>query len=154
MLQWILLEGRAREGLLYYRGGGKSENLGELMLIIQGLSWEFETEGATCYIELALRVPVSIKNLKIRGCQRWCSEFRRVPGTRGTRANSSPALSTCISKESVKWRVCIIGVYSPGLELARVPRVPGTRQNPEHHLWHPRILRFLILTGTRRAHSM
>jgi hypothetical protein len=25
-----------------------------------------------------------IKNLKFRG---WCSEFRRVPGTRGTRAN-------------------------------------------------------------------
>jgi hypothetical protein len=41
-----------------------------------------------------------------------------------------------------------------GLELARVPRVPGTRRNSEHHLWHPRILRFLILTGTRRAHSM
>jgi hypothetical protein len=36
-------------------------------------------------------VPVSIKIFKIRGCQRWCSEFRRVPGTRGTRANSSPA---------------------------------------------------------------
>ena len=29
-----------------------------------------------------------------------------------------------------------------GLELARVPRVPGTRRNSEHHLWHPRILRF------------
>ena len=62
---------------------------------MQGLSYEFETEGATCYIELALRVPVSAKNLKIHGCQRWCSEFRRVPGTRGTgprgtRANSSP----------------------------------------------------------------
>ena len=41
-----------------------------------------------------------------------------------------------------------------GLELARVPRVPGTRRNSEHHLWHPWILRFLILTGTRRAHSM
>ena len=36
---------------------------------MQGLSYEFETEGATCYIELALRVPVSIKNLKIHGCQ-------------------------------------------------------------------------------------
>ena len=45
-------------------------------------------------------------------------------------------------------------LYISGLELARVPRVPGTRQNSEHHLWHPRILRFLILTGTRRAHSM
>ena len=41
-----------------------------------------------------------------------------------------------------------------GLELARVPRVPGTRQNSEHHLWHLRILWFLILTGTRSAHSM
>ena len=41
-----------------------------------------------------------------------------------------------------------------GLELARVPRVPGTRWNSEHHLRHPRILRFLILTGTRRAHSL
>jgi hypothetical protein len=40
-----------------------------------------------------------------------------------------------------------------GLELARVPRVPGTRRNSEHHLRHPRILRFLILTGTRRARS-
>ena len=49
-----------------------------------------KTEGATCYIEWALQVPVSIKNLKIRRCQRWCSEFRREPGTRGTRANSSP----------------------------------------------------------------
>ena len=39
---------------------------------------------ATFYIEWALRVPVSIKNLKIRGCQRWCSEFR---------ANSSPEIS-------------------------------------------------------------
>ena len=29
---------------------------------------------------------------------------------------------------------------------------PG--RNSEHHLWHPRILRFLILTGTGRAHSM
>ena len=36
---------------------------------------------------------------------------------------------------------------SSGLELARVPRVPGTHQNSEHHLWHPLILRFLILTG-------
>ena len=35
----------------------------------QGLRQEFETEGATCYIEWALRVPVSIKNLKIHGCQ-------------------------------------------------------------------------------------
>ena len=33
-----------------------------------------------------------------------------------------------------------------GLELARVPQVPGTRRNSEHHLWHPQILRFLILT--------
>ena len=41
-----------------------------------------------------------------------------------------------------------------GLELARVPRVPGTRQNSEHHLWHPRILWYLILKGTRRAHSI
>ena len=41
--------------------------------------------------------------------------------------------------------------YISGLELARVP---GTRRNSEHHLRHPRILRFLILTGTRRAHSM
>ena len=41
-----------------------------------------------------------------------------------------------------------------GLRLARVPRVPGTRRNSEHHLWHPQILRFLIITGTRRAHSM
>ena len=41
-----------------------------------------------------------------------------------------------------------------GLELAWVPRVPGTRRNSEHHLRHLRILRFLILTGTRRAHSM
>ena len=38
-------------------------------------------------------MPVSITNLKIRGCQRWCTEFRRMPGTRGTRANSSPAAS-------------------------------------------------------------
>ena len=45
-------------------------------------------------------------------------------------------------------------ILKAGLELARVPRVPGTRQNSEHHLWHPLILRFLILTGTRRAHSM
>ena len=41
-----------------------------------------------------------------------------------------------------------------GLELARGPGGPGTRRNSEHHLWHPRILRFLILTGTRKAHSM
>ena len=41
-----------------------------------------------------------------------------------------------------------------GLELARVPRVPGTRRNSEHRLWHPRISRFLIVTGTRKAHSM
>ena len=41
-----------------------------------------------------------------------------------------------------------------GLELARVPQVPGTRRNSEHHLWHPWILRFLALTGTRRANSM
>ena len=39
----------------------------------------------------AARVPVSLRNLKICRCQRWCSEFQRVPGTRGTRANSSPA---------------------------------------------------------------
>ena len=43
---------------------------------------------------------------------------------------------------------------APGLELAWVPLVPGTCRNNEHHLWHPRILRFSILTGTRRAHSM
>ena len=38
-----------------------------------------------------------------------------------------------------------------GLELARVPRVLGTRQNSEHHLWHPRILRLLILTRVPRV---
>ena len=37
---------------------------------------------------LKLRVPISIKNLRICGCQRWCSELPRVPGTHGTRANS------------------------------------------------------------------
>jgi hypothetical protein len=41
-----------------------------------------------------------------------------------------------------------------GLELAWVPRVPGTRRNSGHDLWHPQILSFLILTGTHRAHSM
>jgi hypothetical protein len=41
--------------------------------------------------------------------------------------------------------------YISGLELARVP---GTRQDSEHHLRHPLILRFLVLTGTRRAQSM
>ena len=35
-----------------------------------------------------------------------------------------------------------------GLELPRMPRVPDTRRNSEHHLWHPRILRFLILIST------
>ena len=35
----------------------------------QGLSYEFETEGATCYIEWALGVPVSIKNLKSAGAR-------------------------------------------------------------------------------------
>ena len=50
--------------------------------------------------------------------------------------------------------IFIIYVLLTGLELARVPRVPGTRQNSEHHLWHLQILNFLILTGTRRAHSM
>ena len=53
---------------------------------------------------------------------------------------------------------CLVGpskyIYITGLELARVPRVPGTRQNSEHHLWHPLILRFLILTSTHGAHSM
>ena len=34
-------------------------------------------------------------------------------------------------------------IHIAGLELARVPRVPGTRRNSEHHLWHPLILRFL-----------
>ena len=29
-----------------------------------------------------------------------------------------------------------------------------TRRNSEHHLRHPRILKFSILTSTRRAHSM
>jgi hypothetical protein len=48
-------------------------------------NWYLSYRFAQC-----VRVPLSIKNLKIRGCQRWCSEFRRVPGTRGTRANSSP----------------------------------------------------------------
>ena len=55
--------------------------------------------------------------------------------------------STACDRDKV---LCLIS----GLELARVPRVPGTRRNSEHHLWHPWILRFLILTGTRRAHSM
>ena len=48
----------------------------------------------------------------------------------------------------------VLFLIMAGLELARVPRVPGTRQDSEHHLWHPLILRFLILTGTPRAHSM
>ena len=34
-------------------------------------------------------------------------------------------------------------ILHTGLELARVPRVPGTRRNSEHQLWHPWILRFL-----------
>ena len=41
--------------------------------------------------------------------------------------------------------------HTSGLELARVPRVPGTRRNSEHHLWHPLILSFLILTGTLQS---
>jgi hypothetical protein len=47
-----------------------------------------------------------------------------------------------------------IHVPQSGLELARVPRVPGIRRNSKRHLGHPRILRFLILTGTRRFHSI
>ena len=46
-----------------------------------------------------------------------------------------------------------VQVCTTGLELARVPRVPGTCRNSEHHLWHPRILKFLILTGTRGPQS-
>ena len=49
----------------------------------------------------------------------------------------------------IGYHLCIAG-----LELARVPRVPGTRRNSEHHLRHPLFLRFLLLTGTCRAHSM
>jgi hypothetical protein len=61
----------------------------------------------------------SIKNLKIRGCQRWCSEFRRVPGTRGTRANSSPDV----------WHVRQF--FTPnGQFLDPYPTYPKTR----HHL--------------------
>ena len=48
----------------------------------------------------------------------------------------------------------ILSLGCAGLELARVPRVPGTRRNSEYLLWHPLILRFLILTGTRKAHSL
>ena len=61
-----------------------------------------------------------------------------------------------LKPDSAKWHLIryIYFISCSGLELARVPRVPGTRQNSEHHLWHPRILRFLILTGTRRANSM
>ena len=44
------------------------------------------------------------------------------------------------------------------LQLVRASFSTGAagawHRNSEHHLWHPRILRFLILTGTRRAHSM
>ena len=57
---------------------------------ISGLELGIWNWGCQLFKEWALRVPVSIKNLKISRCQRWCSEFRRVPGTRGTRANSSP----------------------------------------------------------------
>ena len=45
----------------------------------------------------------------------------------------------------------IAPLCTPGLELDQVLRVPGTRLNSEHHLWHPRILRFLILTGTPQS---
>ena len=50
----------------------------------------------------------------------------------------------------------ISGPCMPGLELARMPRVNGTRRISEHHLRHLRILRFLILTGALRIrpHSM
>ena len=41
-------------------------------------------------------------------------------------------------------------IYHAGLELAQVLRVPGTCRNSEHHLWHPWILRFLLLTDTPR----
>ena len=61
-------------------------------------------------------------------------------------ANSIPGLYHI----AVKGRFASIS----GLDLARVPRVPGTRRNSEHHHWHPRILRFLVLTGKRRDHSM
>ena len=45
----------------------------------------------------------------------------------------------------------VLDITHTGLELARVP---GTRRNSGHHFWHPRILSFLILIGTRRAHSI
>ena len=39
-------------------------------------------------------------------CHGWCSEFWRVPGNRGTRANSSPATHSFIrcTKVNRKWR--------------------------------------------------
>ena len=56
-----------------------------------------------------------------------------------------------ISKKTDRREGFFFACVLSGLELERVP---GTRQNSEHHLRHPRILRFLIITGTHRAHSM
>ena len=62
-----------------------------------------------------------------------------------------------ISEQSIKSNSALVRILvkifaniRAGLELARVLRVPVS----EHHLWYRRILRFLILTDTRRAHSI
>ena len=35
-----------------------------------------------------------------------------------------------------------------GLVLAQASEVPGTQEILEHHVWHPQILRLLVLNGT------
>ena len=57
---------------------------------------------------------------------------------------------------SLERAAAISGVLT-NLTCVSLPLLAGlvlSQCRSEHHLWHPRILRFLILTGTRRAHSM
>ena len=87
---------------------------------------------------------ITMKKNLLKRCAIFGNEFK-------IRINSVGFDNPHIKSVQVIFVVDKVVCYS-GLELARVPRVPGNRRNSEHHLWHPR--KFLILTGTRRAHSM
>ena len=64
--------------------------------MLQGLSWEFETAGKLVNPQI-LRVKGEtqhyvVKLPKSAGARQYCPKIPQVPGTLGTRANSSPVL--------------------------------------------------------------
>ena len=77
-----------------YNGIISSKKVMITIKLLQGLSWEFETAGANHSKSSKFKGATQHYVVKLRkpaGARHYCPKIPWVPGTLGTRANSSPA---------------------------------------------------------------